>query len=804
METLIADVRYGLRFLWKKPGITLVALVTLALGIGANTAIFSVVNAVLLRPLPYSEPEELVMVWQDHTRIDGPATEWAAPDNFVDWRAQNDVFQGMFALSGWSPTLTGVQEPEQLNGAAVSYDAFSLLGTKPMLGRDFRPEEDQPKAARVVLLSHSLWERRFASRPDVIGKTMRFEKETATIIGVMPPELAFPVLRKPEIFTPLAIDPADGCGRGCVTLRVIGRLKPGVPLARARADMNAVAARLEQEYPQDNRGVGINLVPLQEQVVGPIRPALVVLLGAVALVLLIACANVASLVLARASDREKEVATRIAMGAGRFRVVRQLLTESLLLAAFGGTLGVLLALWGIDVLRGLVPGNVPRFDEVTVDTRVLAFTTGIALATGVLFGLVPAVRASLPDLHRSLKEGARGSTAGSGRLFRSALIVSEVAFALALLIGASLLIRSFDALLRVDRGFEARNVLTVGLNLASPRYEEAMSRRDFIHRVLDRTRALPGVESAGMVYALPMAGADADASFLIEGREPPEPNQSPVAWYRPVTPNYFSTMKMKLVRGRFFRESDDAEAPPVVLINETAVARYWRNQDPLASRVQIGREWRQVVGVVADTKHFGLDREDRPAMYLPYDQIPLRSANLVLRASPGTPPESLAAPMRDAIREIDPELALADVAPLEDIIARTVAAPKVTTTLFAVFAAVALGLAAIGLYGVMSYTVGQTTHEIGIRMALGARAQDVLRATVGRGMRLIALGAGIGLTASLLLSRLLSSLLFGVTTTDPMAFVAAVVVLALVAFVSCFLPARRAARVDPIVALRYE
>ncbi len=804
METLIADLRYGLRFLWQKPGITLVALVTLALGIGANTAIFSVVNGVLLRPLPYAEPEELVMVWQDHTRIDGPATEWASPDNFVDWRAQNDVFEGMFAFSGWSPTLTGVQEPEQLNGAAVSYDAFSILGTKPLLGRDFRLEEDQPKAARVVLLSHALWQRRFAASPDVIGKAIRFDNETATVIGVMPPELEFPILQQPEIFTPLAIDPADGCGRGCVTLRVIGRLKHGVALEQARADMNAVAARLEQEYPEEDHGVGVTLVPLHEQEVGSIRPALLVLLGAVALVLLIACANVASLVLARASDREKEVATRIAMGASRRRVLRQLLTESLLLAFLGGTLGVVLALWGIDVLRGLVPANVPRFDHVTVDARVLAFTTVTALATGVLFGLVPAVRSSLPDLHRSLKEGARGSTAGAGGLFRSALIVSEVAFALALLIGASLLIRSFDALLRVDRGFEAKNVLTVGLSLASPRYDEVSSRRDFIHRALDRVRALPGVESAGMVYALPMAGADSDAGFLIEGRKPPEPNQSPVAWYRPVTPEYFSTMKMKLIRGRFFRESDDAAAPPVVLINETAVARYWRNEDPLSSRVQIGREWRQVVGVVGDTKHFGLDREDRPAMYLPYDQIPLRDANLVLRTSPPSSPESLTAPVRDAIREIDPEMALANVAPLEEVISRTVAAPRVTSTLFTVFAALALGLAAIGLYGVMSYTVGQTTHEIGIRMALGAKAGDVLRATVGRGMRLIALGAGIGLVASLLLSRLLSSLLFGVTATDPTAFVAAVLVLALVALVSCLLPARRAARVDPIVALRYE
>jgi putative ABC transport system permease protein len=801
VETLIADVRFGLRLLLQKPGITLVAILTLALGVGANTAIFSVVNGVLLRPLPFDEPQDLVMVWQDHSRIEGPSREWASFENFSDWREQIEVFEGVFAFANYAATLR-MPDPEQIQGASVSHDTFSILGITPLLGRGFRPEEDSPAAELVVLLSHSLWQRRFGGDRGVLGERVTLGETPATVIGVLPPDTIFPLISDPEIFVPLRIDHASACGRGCVTLRVVARLRSGVALERARGDMEAVARRLESEYPEDNRGVGVNLVPLHEQLVGRIRPALLALLGSVSFVLLIACANVASLMLARAVEREKEVATRVAMGATRARLLRQLLTESLLLAVAGASLGIVIALWGVDVLLALVPNGFPRLEEVTVDRRVLGFTLAVAAASALLFGLVPALRGSKPDLHRSLKEGARGSTAFGAHRFRSALVVLEVALALALLVGASLLLESFRTLTRVDPGFDPKNLLTAGLDLSSSTYEDPSRRIAFLDLVRKRASALPGAEAAGAIFALPMGGADADAGFLIEGKTPPEPRGAWVAWYRPATPSYFATMRMRLSRGRFLRDSDDAEAPPVVLINELAAQSYWANDDPLVSRVRIGGAWRQVVGVVEDTRHFGLDRSDRPAMYFPYAQLPLRSMNLVVRAA--SDPESLAEPLRRAVSEIDPQMALADVRPLEEVISATVESPRVTSALFGVFALSALALAAIGLYGVLSYSVGSRVREIGIRMALGARRGDVLRQTVGQGVLLLGLGAAIGLGVAFALSRLLASILFGVSPTDPWLFLGAFAVLAAVAILACYLPARRAARVDPIVVLRYE
>jgi putative ABC transport system permease protein len=801
METLIADLRFGLRLLLQKPGITLVAVATLALGIGANTAIFSVVNGVLLRPLPYAEPQDLVMVFQDLSRRDGPSTEWVSFENFSDWREQNEVFQGMFALSSYAATVR-LPEPEQIQGATVSHDAFSILGIAPMLGRSFRPEEDDPRTELVAMISHSLWQRRFGGDRDVLGRRIALGETPATVIGVLPPDMIFPLIDDPEIFVPLRFDPSNSCGRGCVNLQVIARLAPGVGIERAGADMAAVARRLESEYPGDNRGVGVSLVPLHEQVVGSIRPALLALLGAVSFVLLIACANVASLMLARALEREKEVATRVAMGASRARLLRQLLTESLMLAAVGASLGVLIALWGVDVLSALVPDGFARLGEVEVDRRVLGFTLAIATATAFLFGLVPALRGSEPDLQRSLKESARGSTTGGAYRFRSVLVVLEVALALALLVGASLLMESFRALTRVDPGFDTRNLLTAGLDLSSSAYAEASRRIAFLDLVEERASSLPGVEAAGLVFALPMGGADSDADFLIEGKKPPEPRGSWGVWYRPASPSYFSTMKMRLSRGRWLGKTDDVEAPPVVLINEFAARSYWPNEDPLLARVRIGGSWRQVVGVVADTRHFGLDRSDRPAMYFPYAQLPLRWMNVVVRTE--SDPESFVEPLRRAVAEIDPQMALANVRPLEDIVSATVATPRATTGLFAVFALAALALAAIGLYGVLSYSVGLKVREIGIRMALGAGRGDVLRSTVGQGARLLLLGALIGLAVAFLLSRLLASMLFGVSPTDPALFLAAFGVLAFVAVLACYLPARRAARVDPIVVLRHE
>jgi putative ABC transport system permease protein len=802
METLLYDLRYGLRLLRQRPGFTAVAILTLAIGTGANTAIFSVVNSVLIRPLPYEDPDRLTMVWQDLTRIDGPEREWATPDNFFDWRDQNEVFEGMFALGGWGPTLSGMGGPEQLNGAVASFDALTLLGVEPILGRTFRPEEDTAASELVVVVSHSLWQRRFAGDRDVLGRTITLDTQPATIVGVLPAGFDFPIIRDPEILAPLRIDRTNACGRGCYTLRVIARLKSDVTFERAQADMDAIAARLEQDYPDENGGVGIRLVPLHEQVVGPWRAALLVLLGSVGLVLLIACANVANLLLARATDREHELATRVALGASRARLLRQLLTESLMLAALGAAFGLVLGQWGVDLLVSLVPESVPRFQSVSVDGPTLAVTSAVAVISGLAFGLLPGLRASSPSLQRSLKAGGRGAAAGGHRRFRDTLVVVEVALALTLLVGAGLLMRSFASLVRVDPGFDADNVLVSQLNLVGAGYDEAIERVSFVDRLLTRVRAMPGVEGAGVVYALPLGGADADANFTIEGRTPPRPQQEPVAWYRPVSHDYFETMKMRLARGRWFEATDEAEATPVVLINEAAAERYWPDEDPLRSRVRIGGSLRQVVGVVADTRHFGLDQAPRPAMYFPYPQLPLRFTNLVVRTE--GEPTALTPSVRRAVAEIDPTLALANVASMREVLSDTVAAPRVITTLLAVFALSALALAAIGLYGVMSYTVGQRRQEIGIRMALGAKAGDVVRWVVGHGMLLLVIGAALGLTFSLALSRFLESLLFGISATDPTTFLVGAVVLAAVALVACYVPGRRAASVDPVVALRHE
>ncbi|HSF20227.1 MAG TPA: ABC transporter permease [Vicinamibacteria bacterium] len=799
MDALFADIKYAVRYLLAKPGTTFVAVATLAIGIGANTAIFSVVNGVLLEPLPYDEPHELVVVWQDLTRVDGPATEWATPDNFFDWRDQNEAFDGMFALSNFGPTLSGGVEPELLAGAQTSYNAFSLLGVEPILGRGFAPEDDTAASELVVLLSHSLFQRRFGGSPEAIGSGIRLDAEPATVIGVLPPGFELPMIENAEIFAPLRIDRTNTCGRGCYTLRVIARLSDRVSLERARADLSTIAARLERDYPDTNTGVGIHLVSLKDQLVGDVRVAIWVLFGAVGLVLLIGCANVASLMLARAADREREVATRVAMGASRVRLVRQLLTEGFLLAAAGAAVGLVLALWGVDVLVSLVRDDVPRAAHLAMDSHALFFTVGISSVTGFVFGLAPAWHASRPSLQGSLREGLRGSARAP---LRRALVVAEVALALTLLVAASLLLRSFAALIEVDPGLDPEGVLTAQLNLVGPGYDETTRRSDFVRRLLARVKSLPGVENAGVIYVLPMGGNNSDANFLIEGREPPEPHRTPVAWYRPASPDYFETMRMSLVRGRWFQPGEDAEAPPVVLINETAARRYWPNEDPLQSRVRVGGKYRQVVGIVSDTKHFGLDQDERSAMYFPYEQLPLRFMSLVVRTSED--PTLLISPVRDAVWEIDPVLAVAQPSTMQDVIAATVAPPRTVTMLLSVFAAAALALAAIGLYGVMSYAVAQRTREIGIRMALGAKAGDVLRWAVGDGMLLLGIGSLLGLGASLVATRLMESLLFSVSPTDPMAFVGSLAVLVAVALSACYLPARRASRVDPLVALHHE
>jgi len=801
MENLISDLRYGFRLLLQKPSISILAITTLAVGIGANTAIFSVVDGVVLRPLPYEEPEELVMVWQDHTRLDGPATEWASPDNFFDWRDQNDVFEGMFAIGGFRRTLTGRDVPEVVTGAVASHDVLSILGVEPIHGRGFTPDEDVAGAPRTILLGYEFWQRRFEGSTAVVGEAIILNETPTTVVGILPPSLTLPVVGEVDALAPLRLDSTNSCGRGCVTLRVVARLRDGVALSRARSEMNTVATRLENDYPNENSGVGVHLVPLHEDVVGPVRAGLFLLLGAVGLVLLIACANVASLMLTRAADRGREVATRVAIGASRRRLLAQMLTESLVLAALGSALGVVLAMWGVWFLQSMVPAEVPRFGDVTVDGRALAFTVMSGILAGVLFGLVPALRASKPDVAGSLKEGARGSGVGSIR-FRNALVIAEVAVALALLIGSGLLIQSFSTLMNVDMGFSTDDVLTARLSLTGASYEEPEQRNAFVGRLLSNVSALPGVSGASVINVLPLGGNNADAGFRIEGRPPPRPNQGPVAWYRPVSPEYFDTMGVRIVEGRGFLATDDSEASPVVLINEAARKRYWGEDDPLLTMVEFGRQRRQIVGIVADTKHFGLDTSERPAMYLPYQQLPSR--NMSLMVASGTEPQALTAGIRAAVSELDPTLAVSNVMTMKELIARSVARPRMVTTLLATFALVALTLAAIGLYGVMSYSVRSRTQEIGLRIALGASTGDVLKGAVGRGMALMLAGSALGLVAAFVLTRYMESLLFGVSRTDPMSFVLGPSILGLVALVACYVPARRAARVDPVVALRNE
>ncbi len=803
MENLLQDIRYGFRLLRAKPGFTTVAVLTLALGIGANTAIFSVVNNVLLRPLPYAEPEALVMVWQDHSRIGGPVDEWASPDNFFDWRDLNDVFSGIFVIGGFGPTLTGVDEAEMLSGAAVSHDAFEILGVEPSLGRGFLPQEDTATSDPVVVLGHDFWTRRFAGDREVIGTTITLNGVPTTVVGVMPPGFAFPIVTGADVFAPIRVDATNSCGRGCVTLRAVARLRDGVSLQQARASMDGLAARLESEYPGPNGGVGVYLEPLHERVVGPVRAGLWMLLGAVGFVLLIACANVANLMLARATTRQREVAIRAAIGAGRARILRQMLTESLLLAFAGAGLGLLFALWGTDLLLSMTPGNTPRLDEVGIDGTTLLFTLIVAIVTGLVFGVAPALRASRPGLGAALKDGGRGAGDGlGGSRVRSVLVVAEVALAMTLLIGGGLLLRSFVTLTNVDPGFEPDGLLTQQLFLPQARYEGAEQIVGFVGELVRRAGTLPGVAGAGVISTLPLAGGNEDASFLIEHLPRPQAGErAPVAWLRSVSPEYLTAMQMRLVRGRWIDETDSAQAPRVVLINEAAARRYWAGDDPVGSRITLdGESWREVVGVAADTRHFGLDQAERPAIYLPFEQAPRRFMTVVVRTDGD--PLRFARTVQAELWEIDRDLAFSGVGTMRNVVADAIAVPRLLTTVLTGFALAAMMLAVIGIYGLMSYDVGQRTQEIGVRIALGAEPGEVLRFVVSRGMALLTGGVALGLLASLVLSRFLEGLLFGVSARDPLTFAAVVAVLAATAFVACYLPAVRASRVDPMNALR--
>jgi putative ABC transport system permease protein len=811
IETLIQDLRYGARTLRKNPGFTAVAALTLALGIGANTAIFSVVNAVLFRPLQYSDPDRLVQVWQNFPQLGANQVTVSAPE-FLDYKDQNRVFERMAAFRPQGFNLTGGAEPELIFGARVSADLFPLLGVAPALGRAFFPEEEQIGGPRAVILSHGLWQRRFGSDTTLIGKSLTLDGQSFTMVGVMPPGFQFPPQAQNELWANIPFDPNDLNRRGWRPLQVIARLKSGVNLGPANAELKAIAGK----FPASGPVPSAYAVSLQEQVVGRVRRALLIMFGAVSFVLLIACANVANLSLSQAAARQREMAIRAAVGASRSRLIRQLFVESLPLSLLGGGLGLLLAFWILELLVSINPNNLPRAHEIGVDLRTLGFTLSVSLLTGVVSSLAPAWQFSKLDLNESLKEGGRGTSVSFRRFsLRSILLVSEVALSLALLIGAGLMINSFTRLLRVDPGFDPRGVMTIQIALPQSKYAEIQQRAFFFEQALERIRRLPGVQSAGMTSALPLAG-NPDFGFTIEGRTPSAPGDTPQTGWRAISPDYLRTMGIALRRGRFFNEQDHEKAAGVAIINETMARRFWPGEDPLGKRIKLGGPqrpypWMEIVGIVGDVKHDGLDAPVGPETYLPYAQTPfsqmpagLRFPAMSLVTRGDSDHASLAAAMRAEIKALDKDQPVTNIRTLDQLLANSISQHRFYLMLIAFFGAVALILAAVGLYGVISYTVRQRTHEIGLRMAFGAQAGDVLKLIIRYGMKLTLIGALIGLAAALALTRLMKTLLFEVSATDPLTFAGVSMMLALVALLACYVPARRATKVDPLVALRVE
>jgi putative ABC transport system permease protein len=805
MQSFWQDLRYGARMLLKKPGFTLIAVITLSLGIGANTAIFSVVNGVLWSALPYPQPEQLAMVWMDNRR-QGIREDITSYPNFQDWRDQNKTFQGMAGVRERNVNLTGVGEPEEIRAASVSVNFFQLMGVNPARGRGFSAEEEQPGKDRIVVLSHGLWQRRFGGDPGILNKNISLNGESHVVAGVAPPGFQFP--EKTEIWAPLAPNEQMRAARSIFWLPVVGRLKPGVTRAQAQAEMDLIGKQLEHQYPDINAGYGVNVVPLMEQTVGSIRRSLLVLFGAVLFVLLIACANVANLLLARAATRQREVAVRAALGAGRWRIVRQLLTESLLLAGVGGALGVFLAWWGLQLLLDLSPANIPRLENILLDGRALGFTLGLSLLTGLIFGLAPALQTSQLELSETLKEGGRGG-AGSPRAqrIRGVFIVAEVALTLALLVGAGLLIRSFWRLQQVDPGFETDRILTMRLTLPRSKYPEGAQVASFYERLQERLSALPGVEAASATSGILLPMVTNSSNFTIENK-PQDPREQQLDLpYNAVMPNYFQTMGVQLLSGRAFTAQDARDKPQVAIVNETFVKRYFPNEDPVGRRFTFGDandnpQWITIVGVVRDSKRQGLDQPIRMESWLPHAQTQPRRMEVVLRAAGD--PLALSQAAREVVRSLDRDLPIPKMETVERILSENVAQRRLNMLLLGLFALVALILAMVGIYGVMSYAVTQRTNEIGIRMAMGAQTSDVIRLVLKQGMKLALAGVAIGLVATLALTRLMASLLFGVSATDPITFAAIAALLTGVALVACWIPARRAAKVDPMIALRYE
>jgi putative ABC transport system permease protein len=813
IEALLQDIRYGTRTLLKRPGFAIVAVLTIALGIGANTAIFSVINAVLLRPLPYPDSEQLVVPWGSRDEVEHYTTV-SYPD-FVDWQAQTQTLEHVAAFSSSSALLReGDAEPQPILGANVSADLFPLLRITPAWGRPFTRSEDQPNAPAVVLVGHTLWQQRFNGDPHMVGKQIRLGSRTATVVGILPEGFRFPAhATKTEFLFPLAVTLGERAQRrGSYFLRVVARLKPGVTAAAAESEMRAIGVRLEGQYPDEGFRLGAQLIPLHKAMTWSVQTPLLVLLGTVGFVLLIACANVANLLLARASARQREMAIRSALGAGRLRVVRQLLTESVLLAVVGGTLGLLLATWGVQLLLAASPLDIPRLNDTGLDLSVLLFTAGVSLFTSLIFGLAPALQASKVDAQDALKDGCRGgTTAASGNRVRSILIVSEVALSLVLLVGAGLLAKSFLLLREVNPGFTPERVLITDLSLAKNKFPEPPQQQAGFAAIIQHVSAIPGVEAAAVVNPLPLGGRTTANTFFIAGRPPVRPEEKPNSNYRAISNDYFRTLGISVLRGRAFDDRDAQKSQPVMIVNETFARRFFRNEEVLGQHITIEGEGgesatppaREIVGIVGDVRHESLDTDSGPEYYVPYTQAPESFMTLVVRASVLNP-SSLAGSVQQTIKQWDRDQYVPQVHPMTELVAESVARRQFNTLLTGLFALVALLLATIGIFGVMSYMVAQRTKEIGVRMALGAQTRDVIGLVVGQAMKLILLGVGLGLAAAFAVTRVLSSMLYGVTPTDPLTFVAVSLLLIGFALVACLLPARRATEVDPLVALRYE
>jgi putative ABC transport system permease protein len=810
METLVQDLRYGMRMLVKNPSFTIVAVITMALGIGANTALFSVVNGVLLKSLPFKDPERVMFALETNAKFPPPGVG-SSTLNYRDWKEQNHSFENLSARSGFIANLTSSDQPEKIQGEKVTANYFETLGVAPLAGRTFSEQEDRPGGEPVILLSAGLWQRRFGGDPKIVGQTIPLNGQSATVIGIMPNDYRPNI----EFWMPLAIV-FQNADRNLHNIQVVGRLAAGVTLEQAQTEMSAIAQRLVEQYPESNSGWGVALIPYQNLVTFNIRSALLTLLAAVACVLLIACANVANLLLARAASREKEIAIRLAMGATRGRLIRQVLTESVLISLIGGALGLLIALWGTQALVSLNPQGIPRANEISVDGRVLIFALLASVAAGILFGLVPAWQSSKANVNETLKESGK-SSAGSARShrLRGSLVVFQVAFAFMLLVCAGLLIKSFAQLQRVNVGFNQQRLLTMQVTLPPAQYARPSDMLGFYREATARLTSLPGVIAASGISHVPLAGGGPQFIFSVEGRPLPTPSEAPIASYRIVSGDYFETMNIPLIKGRTFTDGDNENALQVVTVNQIMADTMWPGEDPVGKRLTVGvplpgepPDWATVVGVVGNVKHTSLSGESGMQMYQPIAQTPFltlglgRTMNFILRTQ--LEPANLTESARGIIAGLNPALPVSNVKTMETIISESVAANRFNMSLFGLFAAIAMCLTVVGIFGVMNYAVTQRTQEIGIRMALGAQPGQVRALILKQGVVLSAIGLAIGLGGCFIVTRWLGSLLFGVSTVDPLILTTVALTLAAVALLTCYIPARRATKVDPIIALKHE